>query len=73
MRYNVSKKHYFYGTTIYLSGLFVAFIVKRKQVTVACRKTGLFGSLWYKIGVLRMGIMYLKIAALLFFKLCAYR
>ena len=27
--------------------------------TVACRKTGLFGSLWYKMGALWMGIMYL--------------
>ena len=40
--------------------------------TVACRKTGLFGSLWYKMKVLWMGITYLKSAALLFFKLCAY-
>ena len=37
------------------------------------KKTGLFGSLWYKMGVLRMGVMYLKSAALLFFELCAYR
>ena len=34
---------------------------------------GYSGSLWYKIGVLRMGIMYLKSSALLSVKLCAYR
>ena len=36
-------------------------------------KNWLFGSLLYKMGVLRMGVMYLKSAALLFFKLYAYR
>ena len=34
--------------------------------TVACRKTGLFGCLWYKVEILWMGITYLKSAALLF-------
>ena len=43
------------------------------RCTVAYRKTGLFGSLWYKMGVLQMGIMNFKGAALLSFKLCAYR
>ena len=43
------------------------------QCTVACRKTGLFGSLWYKMKVLRMKITYLKSTAFLFFKLSTYR
>ena len=41
-------------------------------LTVACRKTGLFGSLWYNMRALSMEITYLKSAAFLFFKLCAY-